>query len=120
MPEQTFPVNSDDVLKVDASGYAVPVFEAPAASAAITSVTAAGGGNASTLLGVNTARKGATIFNASDSLLYVALGSVASTSNYTVQVEPQGSYELPPYTGGVSGLWAGATPTGAALITELS
>ena len=53
------------------------------------------------------------IFNDSTQVLYVALdGSVASTSNYTVQIAAGGYYELPcpgDVPGGrVTGIWAAA------------
>lgn len=53
--------------------------------------------------------KGRTIFNDSTQVLYVALdGSVASTSNYTVQIAAGGYYELPQpaVSGKVTGIWA--------------
>lgn len=53
------------------------------------------------------------IFNDSTAVLYVALdGSVASTSNYSVQIAAGGYYELPGpgdvLGGKVTGIWASA------------
>jgi len=52
-----------------------------------------------------------TIFNDSTQVLYVAMdGSVASTSNYTVQIAGGGYYEFPQpaVSGKVTGIWASA------------
>ncbi len=71
------------------------------------------------LLSSNSSRIGSTIFNKSTAILYVILGSTASTSSFTVQINPSGYYETPfGYTGVVSGIWSSAT--GTALITELT
>ena len=83
-----------------------------------------GATSSTTLLAASATRKGATIFNDSASLLYVALGNVTvSATSYTVQVPPSGYYELPlndggVYTGIIKGIWVSAV--GAARITELT
>jgi hypothetical protein len=72
-----------------------------------------------TFLRANTGRAGATVYNASDKALFVKLGSGAASDSYTLEMEPNGYYEVPfDYAGEVSGAWeAGAT--GLALVTEL-
>lgn len=88
------------------------------ATATVTSV--ADSASNVTLLAANVARVGATFFNDSTELLYLKLGSTATTSSFTVKVNPQGYYELPSgYAGIVDGIWA-ADGSGAARVTELS
>lgn len=78
-----------------------------------------------TILASNANRKGATIFNDSTSILYLALANVtASTTVYSVQVPAGGYYELPVnqggvYTGIIKGIWS-ADASGAARVTELT
>lgn len=77
------------------------------------------------ILAANTNRKGATIFNDSTALLYLALANVtASSTVYTVQIPAGGYYELPMcdggvYTGVIKGIWA-SDASGAARVTELT
>ena len=72
-----------------------------------------------TLLAANTARLGATIYNDSTKVLYLKLGSTASTTSYTVQIGRDGFFEVPfGYTGIIDGLWASVG--GAARVTELA
>lgn len=92
------------------------VDQGPAASATVSSV--AGSASAVTLLAANANRVAASIFNDSTAILYVKLGSSASTSSFTERLVPYASYELmkPIYVGEVTGIWASAT--GNARITE--
>lgn len=73
-----------------------------------------------TLAAANTDRRALTIFNDSDEILYVKLGATASTTDFTVKVQPDGYYELPQpaYTGVVDGIWA-SDSSGAAQVTEI-
>jgi len=73
------------------------------------------------LLASNTSRLGATFYNDSTTTLYLKLGTTASTTSYTVQLPPNGYYELPMpvYTGAIDGIWS-ADASGAVRITELS
>ena len=74
-----------------------------------------------TILAANANRKGASFFNDSTAILYLALtSSAASTTNYTVQIPAGAYYELEPaaYTGQLTGIWASAN--GNARVTELS
>ena len=95
-----------------------PLFVRQASSSTGTpsSVVAAAADTA--LLAANTARLGATIYNDSTATLYLVAGSgAASTTNYTIQIAPNGYYELPyNYTGAVRGIWTAAN--GNARITE--
>jgi hypothetical protein len=94
--------------------------KAPSATGTITSVTAAAADT--TLLAANTNRLGATFYNDSTAVLYLALTTTASTTAYTVQVPAGGYYELPNdgcgYVGAVHGIWSAAN--GAARVTELT
>ncbi len=71
------------------------------------------------ILANNDMRQGATIFNESTAVLYLALSKVvASTTNYSVQVAAGNSFILDDgdYTGEIRGIWASAN--GAAQVTE--
>jgi len=95
------------------------VSEEKSASSAITSV--AGSASSVSLLASNSSRKNATFFNDSTAILYLKLGTTASTTSYTVQIAASGYYELPLgriYTGAIDGIWASAN--GNVRITELS
>lgn len=96
----------------------VDVVSLPTAGTA-TSSNVSGSASNVTLLSSNASRKGATIFNDSSSILYVKLGTTASTTSYTVQLPQNAYYEVPySYTGNIDGIWASAT--GAARIVELT
>jgi len=73
------------------------------------------------LLASTSTRLGATFFNDSTSILYLKLGTTASTTDYTVQIPAGGYYELPYpiYTGRIDGIWS-ADASGAVRITELT
>ena len=93
--------------------------EQPATNAVRTSVPAAT--TTTLLLPTHSARLGATFYNDSTAILYLIVGGgQGSTTDYTVQIAAQGSYELPSpcYVGPISGIWA--TAAGAVRITELS
>lgn len=73
-----------------------------------------------TLLSANTSRAGATIMNDSAEILYVKLGTTATTADYSVAMVSNAYYEVPfGYTGRIDGIWANNS-TGAALIDELT
>lgn len=88
----------------------------PPSSAITTSVAAAT--TATTILLPNVERKGATIFNASNKVLYLLLGSgTVSETNYNVIMAANGYFEIPfGFTGQISGIWSGAS--GSALVGE--
>jgi hypothetical protein len=72
-----------------------------------------------TLLASLSSRAGATFFNDSTEILYLKYGATASTSSFTVKIQPQGYHELPGpniYTGVVDGIWA-ANASGNCLVT---
>jgi len=104
-------------IGVNSQGAALPVQTFRAAISAITSPTAA---VADTLvLAANVNRLGATVFNDSTALLYLKLGTGASTTSFTVRIAARGYYEVPfNYTGLIHGYWSVAT--GAARVTELT
>jgi hypothetical protein len=72
------------------------------------------------ILAASGARLGATIFNDSSAVLYLALGTVAaSTTNFTVKMVADAYYEVPfGYTGEIRGIWASAT--GSARVGEIT
>lgn len=71
------------------------------------------------ILSTNTSRKGATIYNNAGTVLYLKLGTNATTSVYTVEMNNDDYYELP-Y--GWMGVVAGITASNAGIInvTELT
>jgi hypothetical protein len=90
---------------------------------ATSSVTSVSASNTSvTLLATNSNRKMAIIFNESVSVLFLKFGTVATTSSYTVKIQPGGYYEFPEnvYTGECDGVWQNNDANGYARITELS
>lgn len=96
----------------------LPIQELHASTAAVTSVNSSA--TSVTLLSLTAGRFSALFFNDSTAVLYIKFGTTASTSDYTVQVQPGGYYELPMpcYTGRIDGIWASAN--GACKITELT
>lgn len=90
----------------------------PAGTSAVTSV---GSAIVNTLiLAANTDRLGATIFNDSQSRLFLKLGAVASTTSYTVRISMMGYYEVPfNYVGIIDGIWS-PNVSGDARVTEFT
>jgi hypothetical protein len=70
------------------------------------------------ILASNLARKKYAVYNDSTAVLYLADGAAATTTNYTVQIPPNGYFENVGYVGAVRGIWATDPGTGAARITE--
>ncbi len=61
-------------------------------------------------------------FNESTAVMYLKLGTTASTTSYTVQIPAGGYYELPGpivYTGNIDAVWS-SNASGAVRVTELS
>lgn len=87
-------------------------------STTATPTSVAGSATSVQLLAANTARKGVTIYNDSTAILYLKLGTTASTTSYNLQMVALSYYELPfGYTGRIDGIWASAA--GNARISEL-
>jgi len=103
-------------IKIDGSGFTLPVkiiSSTATQSAVVSSATNV------TLLAANTARVSGTVFNHSSAILYLILGAIATASAFTVQINPNGYYEIPGgYTGIIAGIWSSAN--GSALMTELT
>jgi hypothetical protein len=99
---------------------AVPISVPASASTALSNVS--GSASSVSILASNASRKNATFYNDSTAILYLKLNSgVASTTSYSVQIQPGGYYELPNgsvYTGAITGIWSAAN--GAVRITELT
>ena len=105
---------------VDAAGHGWPT--TPAAGGATTATETNVNASASpvTVLAANTARIGATVYNDSTSVAYLLLGTqTASSTLYTVQLQPGAYYEAPfGFTGKIAGIWVSAT--GTARVTEVT
>lgn len=105
-----------DGVSVDSNGVQFVRQKPVTANATPASVTAAT--SSTSLLAANANRRGATIFNDSTAILYLALAGSASTTAFTTKVQPDGYYEVPfDYAGAIFGIWAAAN--GAARVTEL-
>jgi hypothetical protein len=98
----------------------VPVSVPASTTSGLSNVS--GSASSVTVLASNASRKNATFFNDSTAILYLKLNSgVASTTSYSVQIQPNGYYELPNgsvYTGAITGIWSAAN--GAVRVTELT
>lgn len=71
------------------------------------------------LLAANANRVGATIYNRSNSSMFLKFGVAASATNFTVKVDSGDYYELPNgFTGALFGIWEAAN--GSCNIEELS
>ena len=96
--------------------------QTPKTAGTATRSSVASAASDTSLLASNTSRKGATFYNDSTAILYLAYGSgAATTSSYTLQVPANGFFEMPPepiYTGAIRGIWASAN--GNVRITELT
>lgn len=114
----TAAVAADPALVVAISpNNAVQIIDATNATSTLSNVS--GSASSVTLLSLNTARKGVTIFNDSTAILYVKFGTTASTTSFTVRLVSNAYYEVPfGYTGRIDGIWASAT--GSARVTELT
>jgi len=103
---------------VDTAGR-LQVASAPASSPTSNQTNVASSASTVVLLAANAARKGATVFNDSASVLYLKLGSTASVTSFTTRMVAYAYYEVPfQYTGTIDGIWASAT--GSARMTELT
>lgn len=74
-----------------------------------------------TLLAANLNRRQAMFYNDVDRSCYLKFGATASATSFTVEIPPNGYYELPKpvYLGIVDGIWD-AGPTGSMRVTELT
>jgi hypothetical protein len=87
------------------------------ATSSVTSVAAAT--SSTQLMAATVNRIGATVYNDSTSVLYLNLGNTASSTSFTIKLQPEDYYEVPfGYTGAILGIWT--TATGSARLTELS
>jgi hypothetical protein len=72
-----------------------------------------------TLFATNANRLGAIIFNDSKEILYIQLGSAATTTSFIQKLYPNSYWEVPfKYDGQINGVWAKAD--GAARVSELT
>ncbi len=90
---------------------------AKAGSASLTSV--ASSASNVMLLASSASRIGVLIVNDSTATLYLKYGPLATTSDYSVKLEPGSYWEMPQpiFTGQLDGIWSSAN--GAARITAL-
>lgn len=108
------------VVSSSSDGYLEALVEQGAPETAVRT-TIANTTTPTTLLALNSLRKGATIYNTSNRLLYIGFGATTvTTADFTVQISSGGYYEIPyGFTGRISGVWS-ATGSGGAVVTELS
>lgn len=114
----TAPVAADPAVVVAISPNTPSLTTKVTSSTATTSSVASSATNV-TILALNTNRLGATVYNDSTKILYLKLGTTASTTDFTTQIDRDGYYEIPfGYTGRIDGIWASAN--GNARVTELT
>lgn len=78
-------------------------------SATVTNTSTASSATSVQVLAANTARLGATFFNDSSAFCFLKLGTTASATDYTVQMGPDGYYEVPfGYNGRCDAIWVSA------------
>jgi hypothetical protein len=95
----------------------VSVTTDPSGTATISQVPSAT--TSEVILAANANRKGATIFNDSTKILFLAAGPTAAAAAYTVQLATKAYYEVPyGYTGVISGIWQAVN--GTAQVTEFT
>lgn len=71
------------------------------------------------ILASNSNRLGATFYNEGAAICYLKLGSTASITSYTIQIQVGGYYEIPfGYTGAIFGITSAGTAT--LRVTEIS
>lgn len=88
-------------------------------AATATGSNVSGSASSVTLLSLNLARLGFSIYNDSTAVVYVKLGTTASATDFAVRIAAGGYYEGPfGYTGRIDAIWASAN--GAARIVELT
>jgi hypothetical protein len=98
-----------------AAHFVSPVRSATTTITAVAAGTAAGG----TVLASNTSRRGASIYNNSTAICYLALGTAAASTRFTVALAASSYYEVPfQYTGIITGSWVAAN--GSAFVTEVT
>lgn len=112
------PVTADaDGLKVQGSTTLSGV---SASSATVTSVSDTS--SSTQLLAANSARVGWAVTNTSSAVLYVKLGSTASSTSFTKRLAQFADCGQGPldglYTGAIHGIWATDPNDGAAIVTE--
>jgi len=119
----TVPVTAtiNGTVPVSGTFYQVtqPVKEIVTSTSSIATVNASV--TSTQLLAANANRLNALLFNNSNSNLYIALSTSATSTAFTVLVPANGYYELPAirmWIGAITGTWASAT--GSVQVTELS
>lgn len=103
----------------DDNPYPVKIGQAPAASVTHANVASATG--STLLLAANASRVGGAIVNDSAAILYLKLGTGASSTSYDYVIDAKttvpGSFDIPAdYRGAIYGAWA--TADGAARVSE--
>lgn len=104
-------------VKVNPSGSLAVAFT----TGSVNARTSVAGAIVDTLiLAANASRLGATVYNDSTAILYLALGTAAaSTTDFTVKMVASAYYEVPfGYEGQIRGIWASAT--GSARVGEMT
>lgn len=104
-----------DAVAVDQYGRQIvvaTVSSAPVTASTSVASNASIGTSVGTILALNAARLGATLYNDSAIACLVKLGAAATTTSFTVSLAGSGYYEVPfNYTGIVTGITASGTAT---------
>jgi hypothetical protein len=113
----TFVDTAGQVQLIEVGHVASGVAYARPQTGTVTSV--ADSASSQTLLSAGATRRGFRLYNDSPYPLYVKYGTTATTSSYTVKVEPYDWLVEDGYGGRVDGIWS-ANGSGSARITELT
>lgn len=110
-------------LALDSAGrlLVAPVsYLAPAKASTATLTNVPSSASNVTVVAANANRLGVLIVNDSTATLYLKFGATATTSSFSVKMEPGSYWEMPEplYVGIIDGIWSSAD--GAARVTELT
>jgi len=112
--------NFGSLIVTGSVGIAGVVDTRQASAIAVVSFVTSSAVQSITFAVLNTARLGLTIYNDTNKILYLKLGTSASLNDYTTQLAKDDYYELPfGYTGRIDGI-SQAVATGVVRVTELT
>lgn len=112
------PRNTTEFLLQENNRLVTNLISASSGGSATTSTTSSVASSATSveLLALNTSRVEGVITNESTAILYVKLGTGATTTDYSISISPNETLVIDKYSGVVHGIWSAVN--GNARITE--
>lgn len=112
--QKTMAASTPVVLASDQPGLPLPTASTPTLSNVASSATSV------TVVAANASRKGLLIYNDSTKRVYLKFGATASSTSFSVPLEPGSLYTMDPpiYPGIIDGIWTAAN--GFARVTEMT